>query len=106
VGEIAVSIRITGDEMTSDLSRHRADRYTNRTPERWVVSWLPGRRLTRNQAITAMVLAEAVATMQEEGRPSVVDHTHRLWPHIDNWARELDLSGTDAVVRVSEVPEP
>jgi hypothetical protein len=32
----------------------------------------------------------------------VVDHTHRLWPHIDAWAGELGLTGPDAVVRVSD----
>ncbi len=32
----------------------------------------------------------------------MVDHTHRLWPHVDGWAAELGLTGPDAVVRASE----
>jgi len=66
------------------------------------VSWLPLRRLTRDQAVTAMTLAEAVARMQREGRTTVVGHTHRLRPHVDAWAAELGLTGPDAVARVSE----
>jgi len=36
------------------------------------------------------------------GRTTVVDHTHRLWPHVDAWAAELGLTGPDAVARASE----
>jgi hypothetical protein len=98
-----VTLRITDTEMTSDATRHRAELLPDGG---WRVSWLPERRLTRDQAVTAMTLAEAVANMQEEGRTTVVDHTHRLWPHIDGWAAELGLTGPDAVVRASSSPEP
>ena len=42
--------------MTSDQTAHTA----RHTPSRngWEVSWLPGRTLDRNSAITAMILAD------------------------------------------------
>jgi hypothetical protein len=46
------------DRMTCKGSTHTALRISAPDqPERWRVSWLPERRLTRNQAITAMTLA-------------------------------------------------
>ena len=45
----------------------------------WAVTWLPGRVLTRNQAITAMVLAETVAG-------GIGDHTDKRWLFIESWA--------------------
>ncbi len=96
-----MSIQIADAEMTSDQTRHRAAR---RPDGVWVLSWLPDRPLDRDQAVTGMTLAEAVASMQDEGRTAVVDHTHQLWPHIDGWASELGLTGPDAVVRASRSP--
>jgi len=61
------------------------------------VSWLPGRTLDRNSAITAMVLADTTADQR-------VREGHRLWPHIQGWAAELGLSGTNAVAAISQSP--
>lgn len=90
-----MSIRIGEHTMISDQTVHYAHRSNLPTnpPGGWLVSWLPGRPLSRNQAITAMTLAEAVVTMQDEGAL----HDHWLWPHVDNWARELGLTGPDAM---------
>jgi hypothetical protein len=61
------------------------------------VSWLPGRPLDRNTAITAMTLAETAAEADlHEG--------HRLWPHIQSWAAELGLTATDAITRTTQPP--
>jgi len=57
------------------------------------VSWLPERKLTRNQATTAVVLAERVSQ-------GVRDRNHKHWPFIEGWAEELGLSGTDAVDKI------
>jgi hypothetical protein len=54
------------------------------------VSWLPGRLLDRNSAITAMVLADVAST---DG----VNAGHRLWPHIESWAAELGLTASVAL---------
>ena len=49
--------------------------------------------LTRNQAITAMVLAETVAG-------GIGDHTDKRWLFIESWANELGMTGTDAVGKI------
>jgi hypothetical protein len=58
------------------------------------VTWLPGRILTRSQAITAMVLAETVAG-------GIGDHTDKRWLFIEGWANELGITGADAVGKIS-----
>jgi hypothetical protein len=55
----------------------------------WSVSWLPEYTLTRDQAISAMTIAETV-------NPGLAPGDHR-WPQIDGWARELGLTGPGAV---------
>jgi hypothetical protein len=89
-------IRITGTSMSSPATPHTA----RAVGEGWEVSWLPGRTLTRNQAVTAMVIAYTVAG------GAIRDSGDRVWPHLDNWAAELGLSGPDAVAQVSEPPGP
>ena len=59
------------------------------------MSWLPGRVLDRNSAITAMVLADQAGVHD-------LNERHRLWPHIEGWAAELGLTGPNAVNRVSQ----
>jgi hypothetical protein len=59
----------------------------------WCVSWLPGRELSRNQAITAMTLAEFVAG-------GVTSPEHRKWTVMHGWAAELGLTAPDAVAHI------
>lgn len=93
-----MSIHITDEAMSSDRTRHRARLWPvpgHQAPGTlWEVTWLPGRYLERNQAITAMVLAETVAS-------GFGDHTDPQWLHVDGWAAELGLSGPDAVGKIS-----
>jgi hypothetical protein len=89
-------IRITETFMSSPATPHAA----RAAGEGWEVSWLPGRTLTRNQATTAMVIANVV------GDKGVGLADDPIWPHLDGWAGELGLSGADAVARVSEPPTP
>lgn len=56
--------RITDAGMTSDTTEHHAWP----SAEGWHVSWLPDRVLDRNQAITAMVLAELYADSDNPDR--------------------------------------
>ena len=57
------------------------------------MTWLPGRLLTRNEAITAMTIAETVGdVLGNEPRPSA-----RLWPHVEGWAAELGIDPVEAV---------
>jgi hypothetical protein len=91
-----MTLKITDTAMTSDRSAHTARRSPGHEYG-WEVSWLPGQTLDRNSAITAMVLADTTAaTGMHEG--------HRLWPHIQNWAAELGLTGPDAITRITQPP--
>jgi len=90
-----MTLTITDTAMTSDQTPHTA----RHTPSQngWQVSWLPGRTLDRNTAITAMILADTVTHEQ-------VREGHRLWPHIQGWADELGLTGREAVAAASQPP--
>ena len=91
-----MTLTINDTTMTSDQTAHTARQAPGRQPS-WEVSWLPGRMLDRNTAITAMTLADTAAE-------SDLHEGHRLWPHIQGWAEELGLTGPDAITRVSQPP--
>jgi hypothetical protein len=78
-----MTLNINDTTMTSDQSPHSARHAASQNG--WEVSWLPGRILDHNSAITAMVLTDTVADEH-------VREGHRLWPHIQGWAAELGLS--------------
>ena len=89
-----MTLTINDTTMTSDQTAHTA-RLAPGRQHRWEVSWLPGRALDRNSAITAMTLADLTG---EHG----LDERHRLWPFIQGWAAELGLTGPDAINRASQ----
>ncbi len=89
-------LAIGEDSMTSNVTRHTA----TRTAGGWAVSWLPGRLLDRNAAITAMMLVVLIATTDNRMSDNV-----RFWALANDFAAELGLSGPDAVVRASFAPE-
>ena len=91
-----MTLTINDTTMTSDQTAHTARQAPGR-PHRWEVSWLPGRVLDRNTAITAMILADTAA--EEDLREG-----HRLWPHVQAWAEELGLTGPEAVAAASQPP--
>lgn len=90
-----MTLTILDDCISSDHTRHTARRAADHQGG-WHVSWLPGRLLDHNTAITAMVLADVVGD---------VDAGHPLWPHIQSWAAELDLPTPDAVAWASRPPD-
>jgi hypothetical protein len=90
-----MTLIINDTTMTSDQSRHTA-RYSDHR-NGWEVSWLPGRVMDRNTAITAMTLADAAAGHELHDR-------HQLWPHIQSWAGELGLGSTAAATMASQPP--
>ena len=55
-----MALTINDTTMPSDQSAHTA-RQAPGSQHQWEVSWLPGRPLDRNTAITAMTLAETAA---------------------------------------------
>jgi len=91
-----MTLTIQDDSISSDHTMHTA-RLAPGHEHTWHVSWLPGRLMDRNPAITAMVLADVVVTGEVEARP-------RLWPHIEGWVAELGLSAPDVLTRASQPP--
>jgi hypothetical protein len=97
-----MSTRITDTEITSDQTRHAATAWpVPDEPTLWSVTWLPGRALTRNQAITAVTLAEVVRARADE----LADPKARLWLHIEGWSAELGVTAAFAVAEASLSPE-
>ena len=90
-----MTLTINDSSMTSDQSAHTARHEPGRNG--WEVSWLPGRTLDRNTAITAMTLADTVAERDLAER-------HRLWPFVQSWAAELGLTAPDAIAKTSQPP--
>ena len=90
-----MTLTIHDTTMTSDQTPHTARHAP--TQNGWEVSWLPGRTLDRNTAITAMILADTTADER-------VREGHQLWPNIQGWASELGLSGEEAVAAASRAP--
>jgi hypothetical protein len=82
--------------MTSDQSPHTARQVPGHRHS-WEVSWLPGQILDRDTAITAMMLADIAATGD-------IREGHRLWPAVQSWSAELDLTGPDAINQASQPP--
>ena len=67
-----MTLTINDTTMTSDQTAHTARQAPGRQ-HLWEVSWLPGRVLDRNSAITAMVLADQAGVHD-------LNERHRLWP--------------------------
>jgi len=92
----AMGLTIDNTIMTSDQSPHTAQQLPD-SPHEWKVSWLPGRTMDRDTAITAMILADTAATGD-------IHPGHRLWPAVQSWSAELGLTGSDAITRASQPP--
>jgi glyoxylate carboligase len=85
------------DAMTSDHTRHTA-RPVPGAIHAWEVTWLPGRHLSRDEAVTAMVLADVTARQY-------VTERHWVWHHVEGWAAELGLTTPDALSRTAARPK-
>ncbi len=100
-----MTLTITDQVIRSTDTRHNACRlWTEADPaaDVWAVSWLPKRRLSRDQAVTAMTIAEEVGRIPAAAGPEA--YGPEFWALADSLASELGLSGPDAVARASEVP--
>jgi hypothetical protein len=91
-----MTVTILDDCMSSDRTQHTA-RLAPGHRRTWVVSWLPSQHLDRNSAITAMVLADTVASDDMKAG-------HRLWPHVEGWAAELALTAPEAITQIASQP--
>jgi hypothetical protein len=81
-----VGIKIDDTSMHAEISGATAERNDS---GKWAVSWLPERQVDRNQAVTAMVLAEELTT----DRPA----NDSGWLFIDGWSEELGLNRNQAL---------
>lgn len=92
-GVIFVSLRINEAHMSSSITGHTARRTIGTTT--WSVSWLGHRQLTRNEAVTALTLAELVSA--DVGTPQ-----HKRWPLLQGLATELNLHPATAICLIRE----
>jgi hypothetical protein len=90
-----MALTITGNLMSSTDTRHTA----RLTESGWAVTRLTGKVPSRDEAITAMTIADVVGRDRHN-----LTASDPLWPHIDGWAAELGMSGPDAAARASRVP--
>lgn len=97
-GRNRVSINICDTEITSNTTSHTVTAHpVPGQPATWTVSWLPGHVLTRNEAITAMTIAEATATPAD---PWNTPENQRL--NLQSWAAELGLTADEATAMASK----
>ncbi|WP_309234478.1 hypothetical protein [Nocardia sp. XZ_19_385] len=80
---------VSASMMTSNETTHMARCVGG---DRWVVSWLPGRTLTGQQAVTAMTIAVTTASTDA---PTDADYAL-----LDDLALELGLTGREAIFMV------
>ncbi len=79
-----MGIRITDTTMTLTGPTGATTATAHLRDGAWTVTGYPGRRFTRDQAITALTLTEVLTTNPPPG--------NRMWLHIINdWRAELDL---------------
>ena len=96
-------LTITRSDMTSDTTRHTARAWpVPDEPTLWSVTWLPGRALTRNQAITAMTIAEFVISRADQ----LANMLSPAWNHLANWADELGITPERALMLASPDVRP
>ena len=74
-----MTLTITDHAMTSDHTPHTA-RPAPGHQHAWQVSWLPGRLLDRNTAITAMILADTTAEDGPARRATASGRTSKAGP--------------------------
>jgi hypothetical protein len=91
-----MALTIRHDGVTSDRSTHTA-RPAPGAVHAWEVSWLPGRHLSRREAIIATVLTDVT------GR-EFASEKHWVWPYVEGWAAELGLTGPEALAQTSSPP--
>jgi hypothetical protein len=97
-----MATKITDTEMASDQTRHTARAWpVPDEPTLWSVTWLPGRALTRDQAVTAMTIAEFAITH----RGALGDVLSPAWSHLAAWADKIGITPERALALASASPE-
>lgn len=98
-----MALTVTDRLVRSLATGHVAEAAGQADADGWRVTWLPGRALTRVQAIAAMELAEMAemaAEAQDDCDPGVYDETY--WSRADDHAGQLGLNGPAAIALILE----
>ena len=88
-----MGLHIASNLMFSDVTPHTA----REEDGAWEVSWLPGRNLTRSEAVSAMMIAVTVGGSVEPG--------DLRWLHVETWSSELGLTPAEAVMMAGKPPQ-
>jgi len=91
-----------GRAIRSSATSHKAEPAEKGDGTRWLVTWMPGRILTWDQAVAAMTIAEEVALQFADVCATPSDE---WWDRLTVLAAPLGLDGEEAVVRASGSPE-
>jgi hypothetical protein len=101
-----VSILLTPTGIVSDATVHAARLSDEGWGEGWEVTWLPGHVLSRNQAFTAVAIAELAAATPQHARD---DPAATFWTLLNDWAIEVCLTLTSEAMHylfTGTVPSP
>lgn len=85
-----MTLSITDSVMTSTATDHQAAKVTREGV--WSCTWCPGLQLDRNQAVSAVTLAEFIESGTAEGS--------KHWPLVRSLAGELGMTAQEAVAKV------
>lgn len=103
-----MTLNITDDQITSETTAHTARFGPDAAADgqgAWTVTWLRGRLLTFNQAITAMTIAETVGAAG--GHVSWTEpESIRWWALINAMAQELHVTGSFAAAEAADPQGP
>lgn len=103
-----MTLNITDEQITSETTTHTArfSPYAAADGQgAWAVTWLRGRLLTFNQAITAMTIAETVGAAGGHISWSEPESI-RWWALINAMAQELHITGSFAAAEAADPEEP
>lgn len=85
-----MTLSISDTSITSDLSKHSAKLVDENNPESgWEVSWMPDTTLSKQEATTAMLIADEVAKGRDDH--STTNFSRARWALIRDWCREIDV---------------
>lgn len=90
-----MALQIGTDWITSDITNHRA----TRTEDGWTVTWLGRRIVSRNQAITAMTVAEYTPRGSSEPGWNESVEGRNWWGHLAGWCKELNVKPAFAIAQ-------
>lgn len=92
---------LIGDRMIESTSGRAFAAPAADRPGRWVVSWMDGvggPTVSRNQAITAVTLAEHIGTHPRGECTQLCPH----WVFVESWSAELGLTAAEVVDAVND----